>query len=141
MPKRRVSKRRTPAQIAASKRNLVKARAAKKVTLYHQTTAKGALGIAKQGFKPSRGADGLIRPVWASNSKDPKMRNKMMHYGPNKQVLVSFKVPKSAISKDVVQPSDHIKTSEVWYRAQRQAISSVKIASGFRGKRAKKGLT
>lgn len=135
MPKRRV---RTAKQAAASRRNLVKARAGRKVKLYHQTTAKSALKIASQGFKPSRGTDGLIRPVWASNSKNPSMRNRMMHYGPRKQVLVSFKIPKNRTSLDIVQPSEHVRTKEVWYRAQRTHISDIKIVTKPHGKRVKR---
>jgi hypothetical protein len=116
MPKRRV---RTAAQVAASRRNLEKARKAKgrkviprsqyhgkMIDLYHFTDAKSATAIVRQGFSSDKSAAGsrkswtklrygITEPHWFTKDKNDSQLNRIMlwkHSGKSPKKL-SVKVP------------------------------------------------
>lgn len=114
-------KRRTPAQRAASRRNLQKARAAKKsrasrkvaqfakegrkpqgknVLLYHRTSPTNAKSIAAQGFSPGKAVKSSLsrsktdRSVFFSD----KPSGEATRYG---KALLSVKVPRRKVKRDL----------------------------------------
>jgi len=112
-------KRRTPRQRAASRRNLEKARAAKKSgntgkqrLLYHATTEKSANAIQKEGFKsfaPGR----LAGKVFFSTKPSLK------HFG---SAVLSVKVPRKASTK-----MDTLSGGEEWHAVDVKALQGKKI--------------
>lgn len=126
MPKKRImpKKRRTPAQRAASRRNLEKARAARKkklrgtphgktLLLYHFTNKQAADKIVKEGFKPivRKGTftenTAYQNEAWFFTHKAAKRnlrdaRRDMKRYGRTQYGLdaVSVKVPFKATTKE-----------------------------------------
>lgn len=105
-------KRRTAAQRAASRRNLVKARAAKRrgvptgkmTLLVHFTNAKAKKAILKEGFKPSNRASSVGKGhVFGTPYSRRKASGFQGKYGYGHTGVV-FSVPRKLVKQDADWP-------------------------------------
>lgn len=115
-------KTRTAAQKAASRRNLVKARAAKArqakttLTLYHNTRARNAKSILAQGFKGDN-----TGKVWFTNRKNSLASNFVVS---GRRATLSVRMPRTKLKNDVIMP---IKGGERWFTANVKDLQGRKI--------------
>ena len=126
MPKRRVS--RTAAQKAASRRNLVKAREARRpsgkiVSGYHLTEPENVGSILRNGFgKNLSSSKGFTNPVWMFQEPPSAATKKRYAMGAPKLDTVKVRIPYRKARK--------LGRVEAWYIAEAKDVKSVSRYTG-----------
>ena len=124
-------KRRTPKQRAASRRNLIIARAkregrkptGKNTLLYHHTSPANAASIMKQGFDSSKALRGSLTRSKADNNVffSDKPNGEASRHG---KALLSVIVPRKSAKRD---PNFDTYKGETFYSVPSKALRGKKI--------------